>query len=365
MSRRVVVVQELLAQYRVPFFEDLRTALAAHSIELVLVHGQPSKEMAARNDGGRISWARHIRNLQLTLGPVRLVWQPAASSMGKADLVVVEQANRLVLNYVLLAVRGLPGAAKVAFWGHGANLQARSPNSKREWFKRIMATAPDWWFAYTEGCAKTVMSTGFPSTQLTVVQNAVKTHEYQSVSVAREPLRCVFIGGLSKTKRIDFLIEAGRHLSRVLPGFELLVVGDGPLRHLIQEEAQQSHWLTYAGPAFGREKAELLASAQLTLMPGLVGLAIVDTFAAGTPIVTTAIDFHSPEIEYLQTGTNGIILPKHCSAEGYAQAVASLLRDPDQLSRLRKGCRQSAQDITIERMVDNFTQGILAALKHV
>lgn len=227
-----------------------------------------------------------------------------------------------------------------------------------------MASKPDWWFAYTKGSAKAVTSTGFPSAQVTIVQNAVQTLDYKSMAIAREPLHCVFIGGLSLPKRIDFLLETGRYLAHTLPGFNLTIVGDGPLRHVVEEEADASPWLTYAGPRFGREKAEVLASSQLTLMPGLVGLAIVDAFAAGTPIVTTAVDFHSPEIEYLQTGINGVLLPQQCSAEGYARAVASLLRDPDALSRLRDGCRQSAQDITMERMVDNFAQGILDALKH-
>jgi L-malate glycosyltransferase len=38
------------------------------------------------------------------------------------------------------------------------------------------------------------------------------------------------------------------------------------------------------------------------LMPGLVGLAVLDAFADGIPRVTTVIEYHSPEIEYLVPG---------------------------------------------------------------
>jgi glycosyltransferase involved in cell wall biosynthesis len=86
----------------------------------------------------------------------------------------------------------------------------------------------------------------------------------------------------------------------------------------------------------------------------------LDAFATETPIVTTNYPFHSPEIEYLVHKENGII----CNNGGdeYAEAVVSVLEDKDLLNRLRQGCRRYASRYTNERMVNNFTEGVVNAL---
>ena len=43
-----------------------------------------------------------------------------------------------------------------------------------------------------------------------------------------------------------------------------------------------------------------LSRANLMLIPGLVGLAVVDSFAAQCPVVTTDFRGHSPEFEYIE-----------------------------------------------------------------
>ena len=58
--------------------------------------------------------------------------------------------------------------------------------------------------------------------------------------------------------------------------------------------------------------------------PGLVGLSIIDSFAAGIPIITTTSKIHSPEISYLQHNYNGLILEN--DFELYSKQVIMLLQ---------------------------------------
>lgn len=362
MNKRVVILQEFLPQYRVPFFEALRTELASQSIELILIHGQAPPRMAARNDSGHLDWATRIRNRRTAFIGVRLVWQPALLAAFNADAVIVEQANRLLINYVLLAGRLLGSRTKVAFWGHGSNRQTLKPDALRERLKRRLSTRPDWWFAYTQGTANRIASVGYPIQRITAVQNAIQVAEQRAFTATRERMHCVFVGGLSSTKRLDFLLDAAVHLGTKLQGFHLTVIGDGPLRGKVEDAATRLPWLSYAGPVFGDEKAALMGTAQLMLMPGLVGLAVVDSFAAGTPTITTAISFHSPEIEYIEHGENGLVLPAETTPLEYADAVETLLLDEAQLERLRIGCAASREIFTLEQMVNNFAGGIASFL---
>jgi glycosyltransferase involved in cell wall biosynthesis len=96
------------------------------------------------------------------------------------------------------------------------------------------------------------------------------------------------------------------------------------------------------------------------MMPGLVGLVVVDAFAAGLPLVTTRIDTHSPEIEYLEPGVNGLVTEP--DAGSLATACVELLQSPPLLERLRAGCSESSRVYTLEAMVERFARGVQDAL---
>jgi glycosyltransferase involved in cell wall biosynthesis len=349
---RVVIVQETLPHYRVPFFDRLRAALAEGGVELDVVVGQPSGDAARRRDQGVLAWATTVRNRRLG----RLVWQPAWRHIRGADLVILEQANRHLLGYLLfLAARF--GGTPVAQWGHGADLQ-RAGSAWRQTLKFMMTRRASWFFAYTEGSAARVRAAGLDPRIITVVQNAVE--HPAAIAVPKVAAQCVFVGGLHAAKRVDFLLEAADHMAARVPTFHLHIIGDGVERRLI-EQRPRGH-VTFHGMLSGPDRDVLLQSSQLTLMPGLVGLVALDAFAARAPLVTIASRSHSPEIEYVVDQTNGIVLPENSSALAYASAATDLLLDPARLERLRHGCDVAASVYTLDSMVERFAEGVLRSV---
>jgi glycosyltransferase involved in cell wall biosynthesis len=353
--RTVTFIQEWLPRYRLPFFNLLRDLLGTQRIELRLYYGQPVGAVAKRSDAAGLPWAHQVVNTHL--GP--LVWQPVCRQARRADLVIVEQANRLALNYLLLAARSASGP-RVAFFGHGANLQG-NPASLRERWKRMLVRTPDWWFAYTDGAAGRVVSAGYPANRITVVQNAVDTSGLAEVDIPKQTGRCIYVGSLYESKRLPFLLEAADSIAANVPHFELIVVGDGPLRPWLQSEAEIRPWLHQEGLNHGVQRDRLFASSELTLVPGSVGLVVVDSFAARAPLVTVHEALHGPEIEYLQEGVNGRVIELE-SVENYADAVTQLLVDRAFREKLADGCARSSKKYTVEAMATNFASGIIAAL---
>jgi glycosyltransferase involved in cell wall biosynthesis len=277
--------------------------------------------------------------------------------------VVVEQANRQLVNYRLLFRSAVRRRPRVVFWGHGGNLQTSGfAEALGERFKRVVSRRAHWWLAYTQGSADRVAALGFPRERVTVVQNAVDVAP-PADAPERVPGRCVYVGSLYSHKRIGFLLDAARRTAELRDDFRLVVIGDGEDRPLVEERAVREPWLDVRGPVFGDETARVLASAQLLLMPGLVGLAIVDSFATGCPLVTVELPFHSPEVEYLQDGVNGVQLPAGTTAAEYGEHVARLLGDPAALEQLREGCAVAAATYTVSAMVDRYAAGLLAALR--
>jgi glycosyltransferase involved in cell wall biosynthesis len=345
-------------------------------VDLKIVYGDPGKDDSLKGNSVDLESGIFRANRFFRLGHTELTWQPVLSELRGADLVIAEQASKLLVNYPLL-IRQLLGRQKFAFWGHGRNFQTDEPDGIRERLKRWMLPLPHWWFTYTEGTAKYIEEVGFPRERITVVYNTIDSQSLineratissNEIAQVRERLGiasdnvCIYIGSMYPEKRIEFLLEACRHIRRRIPDFTMLFLGAGSSDGLVMQFCSENAWAKFPGAAFGRDKVKYSAAARLMLMPGLVGLAIIDSFALQVPIITTAIPWHSPEIEYLENDRNGIIVGPMDDVERYAATVADLLTDYDRRSRLVENCRKSASAYTTQRMVSCFLEGIEQSL---
>lgn len=374
---RVAIVYRYVPHYRAPFYKYLRKRLHCSNVAMELYYGQPTGKDAVKDDAVEVAWGRRIRNWVMRLGSRELIWQACLRDLLAVDLVVVEQASRLLINYVLLTAQRF-GGPKVAFWGHGRNFQEEQASGLGEWLKRRISTYSHWWFAYNRESVQVVKELGYPSDRITDVKNSIDTRALLQARRRLDPgdLECLreqiglrgsavglFIGGMYHEKRLDFLVEASQRIRREVEEFELLLVGSGPDASLAQAAANEESWIHWVGPVFGEDRVPLFEISTVLLMPGLVGLAVLDSFALETPMVTTMVENHSPEFDYLQHGVNGWIVEAGDDPELYAEAAIRLLRDPERLNELRKGCRYAARDYSIEGMADRFATGILRALE--
>src|SRR5207342_3475654 len=161
--KTVLVVQRRMTHYRVPFFETLRTEMASRNMELVVAHGSPSPWEKSKQDEGELPWAHRLATSYL-LGD-SLCWQPFGELAKASDLIVLTHENKLVCN---LAAQYLSRKAKVALWGHGANLQGDA-SSWKERVKSRTARQADWWFGYTEMSRPLIGRGGYPSGRTTIL----------------------------------------------------------------------------------------------------------------------------------------------------------------------------------------------------
>lgn len=303
---------------------------------------------------------------------MQLIWQPCLKEVKHQDLVIVESANSLMLNYLLMMKRHF-SSLKLGFWGHGRNMQ----NSADSWtnkLKVLFLHNCDWWFAYTAGVKKNLVNQGYPEHQITAVQNAINTNvlqeQYAQISDAESAqLKAelgivgnqigIFCGGMYPEKRIDFLLDSCMIIKDKVPDFHMIFIGSGIDAQKVALASSRFEWIHYLGPKFGNDQIKYFKIASLFLMPGLVGLGVLDSFALETPMVTTNYEFHSPEIEYLEDGKNGVVVAN--AVEDYADAIVKLLLSKS-YERMLAHCKTSAEKYTVEKMVENYKTGILKAI---
>lgn len=370
----VLIIEAQIKLYRKPFYERLHAALREDGVQLEVLYSAPPPSEAQKQDNCHLPASYGIEAPGYWFANERLLLQLHWREVFGADLIIIEQANKFIANHLLLPI-SLLRLKKVAFWGLGQNLQAdRSAIS--EWYKVRTLNWVHGWFAYTEGTARYLRERGVPVRKIFAVQNSVDTRQLESCvknmsgpskAALRDALGIeaaapvgICVGMLHKVKSVPFLIEAGERIRRKISGFQLIVAGGGPDGEEIRHLADDRPWVHFVGPKFGEEKAQLLAIADVFLLPGRVGLAILDGFAAGLATVATRLSIHGPEMEYLEENVNGLLTDS--DPEAYAAAVCKVIFDRGLQWKLRNGAALSAEKYSIDSMVTRFRDGILDCL---
>ena len=282
---------------------------------------------------------------------------------------IVEQALRNLETYQLLA-RTVFKDLKIWVWGHGKTYtESRGPF--HEGLKSWMTQKASWFFAYTQDGADLVIDSGFSSQRVTALWNSNDTDQlrtdmenvdHEDLAEFREKwgltdgLTALFLGGVDRRKRVDFLVEAAIAVERRLPGFVLLFGGTGAQASYIAEHEARGAPVRALGKVNGLNKAVALRAASILMVPAWVGLVAADSLAAGVPIVTMHSVRHAPEFGYLEANRNALITEP--SDRDYVESVIALLSDPLRLKRLSQQARLDGANLSINGMAERFVEGI-------
>ena len=368
--KNVTFFHPFLPEYRVGFFSEAKARLNLSDVNLRLVHG-PCPE---RFIDGNLDWSDEVE--VWNVGPMQ--WHRGAYHFRRCDLAIFPQEIKYLSGHFVHLLSLFTPSLKFAYWGHGKNFQALDPDSVAERAKRFLSLRVDWWFAYNDLSARIVRNLGYPPERITSVGNAIDTASLIRRRESLEPrelervraelgLRsqnvAVYTGGLYANKRLGFLLEAAQLIRKEIADFELIVIGEGPERGLVKAAAAEHPWIHEVGAKNDHEKVPYWALSKMLLMPGGVGLVILDSFALGVPMVTTDTYLHGPEIDYLKDGENGLLVACGESPGAYADAVVELFRSPERLLRLGKAAGESARHHSVEAMARNFADGVMRALE--
>jgi len=105
--------------------------------------------------------------------------------------------------------------------------------------------------------------------------------------------RLVFVGRLDKSKHVDWLVGFFINSGLAKRGYQLDIVGDGPLLGELTAMQAKSPGIVLHGRARPEEVALLLQQAFLLLHPTDLesfGLTILEGMAAGVPVITHELD---------------------------------------------------------------------------
>jgi glycosyltransferase involved in cell wall biosynthesis len=248
--RRLAILTNILAPYRVPIFERL----ADHFEVTVLFSGEEGNRAqwrgiqdevhrirVKRAKGFTFAWNRRERGAVLDTRYLHVNPGLITELLRiRPDAILTDEMGFRTLTGLLYA--RLFAKPAWVWWGGTVHTECGIALGKRL-FRRWLVGRVHRWFSYGITSTDYLVSLGVPPQKVVELQNCIPEEAYlnaQSPSIQfeiRPVLLCV--GQLIPRKGVDLLLEAAARVQAEGLSFSLLVVGDGPEKPLLEQRAKE------------------------------------------------------------------------------------------------------------------------------
>jgi glycosyltransferase involved in cell wall biosynthesis len=373
MKKVLIAHQSTIPHYRIPFYNALEQ-LRPESWEFKVVF-DPSevKNKKFFKEGIDINEFHFpilkTETYSINISTKKISYQPFLPFASKSDLVIVENALNNI-SYPISHLYQLRGV-KIAYWGIGRDMNVIKPTLPKlisEKIKMTLVGKADGFFAYTCGVKDFLVKNGISPRNIFVLNNTIDIKSQRTFydrylpekDVIKERLGLrgykvlLFVGRLTKDKKVDFLLESFSILEKQDKDFRLIVIGSGDESYF----DDCSERVIYLGSITDLDKlGPIYVASDVFVFPSGVGLGPLQAFCYSLPLVTIRTPLAGPEVEYLNP-SNSIILPESTTPDKFAEKISSLFSDNSTLEQLKASTWPSINHLTIEQMARNFIQGI-------
>ncbi len=199
---------------------------------------------------------------------------------------------------------------------------------------------------------------GLSAYERRVVPIGVEKEHVAKVGAARNSLRLGFVGHLLEKQGVQLILEAMPAIARKFPTVELLVIGGGEYKSVLERFAERLRirkYVTFTGwISDQQEVARLLSTCVIGLAPYVPEGGNKTNFtywadptklktylSAGLPVVVTDVPYNARELEARQCAR---VIPYE--SRELSDAVVGLLGDPARLAVMRKRALSYAKSVT-------------------
>ncbi|WP_428937685.1 glycosyltransferase [Fontivita pretiosa] len=152
----------------------------------------------------------------------------------------------------------------------------------------------------------------------------------------------LFVGRLTEEKGIRTLLESWKSLY-ARAGVRLRIVGDGPMRQQVIQQAHEQEGIEYMGRRAPEEVYGMMGEARALIFPSIwyEGLprTIIESFAVGTPVVASRLGSMA---EVVDAGRTGMLFAPGNGKE-LTSAMEELVREEGRYWQMRQSARLEYQ----------------------
>jgi len=370
---RVWIFQPRIEHYRLPVFDRLEEL--GRGRYLVEVFGPLVDGEAA--GGGRRDYFRpsdYRRRRLFGLAVAQWAEMHRLIRAARPEVVIVNAHLRHLDCWTVPALCHRLGGVAVG-WGKIRSFSGL-PRPLLEFAKRQLFGRFDFLLAYGRTARRELLELGVPAERIHVAQNTVDTsrifvdgarfaargRELRAAHGLEGAMVLLCVARFDPEKRLDDLLAAWPALRALRPDLHLVLVGGGRLLEDVRSRAAEvdSARIVVTGRVPEGDDYAWIATADLTIQCGAVGLAINQSMAFAKP--TIIADEHGVDTEILVHGHTGWRYPRGDRAALVA-TIDAVLADDAAAARITAAARTLMRDeVTIEAMANSIDACITRAL---
>lgn len=304
---KVAFATNIIPHYRKSFYEKL---CSHSSYEWLIFRGKKDLNDGRPDYKGQIDIPQtFVENEETKVGPYTIRWQKGLMEKIKVfapDMIILLGIGGTVSTWVILLWSKMLGIRTIV-WACGWEPQSARSFSLRvkRLFLRIFFSLPDYCLVYSTKAMKYLVGLGVASNKIAVCYNGIEIdvllEREQEIMGNGLELRkqenlsdfkvFLYVGGMTKEKRVDLLLDAFSGVARHRSDVFLWLVGDGPALSSFKNHAEELglHNIKF----WGRIEDDVdcfFAAADFFVLPGVGGLALNQAMFWKTPCICTDAD---------------------------------------------------------------------------
>jgi len=361
MRIRVVLLQPFLSHYRKPIFHLLcrqEHPKPSYTFWSDIVGKDGIKTIDFQNSKiapqyGGLNWQK-ISNIWL--GKVFL-WQTAAIKLAlnqEVDCIIFSGTMYHLSTWISAVIARFKGK-RVLMWTHG--YLSEEKNAKG-WLRELFYRLANGLLVYGHQSRNFLLNRGFDAEKIYVVYNSLnyklqcrireKTTRGQLDNLKTQLFAVpdlpvlIYIGRLTSQKKLSILLKAVYILKKTGYDLNVLLVGNGPERLLLEQDAKRyriADNVVFYGSCYDEEEiGPLIMLSDICVAPGEIGLTCMHVMAYGVPAIThDQSDLQMPEWEAISPGVTGTLF-KYDDSQDLARVTRAWLQQDIPREQVSANC---------------------------
>lgn len=349
-NKYILLFQRIIPYYRIKIFEKLNKEL-----NIIVCSSKEKKNTTIKSEIKDLNFPHeNLSRIYFPFGKSAVIQNFLKPIFKyKPEIIISEYSPGYLTFWFLLIIKYFL-KIKLILWTHGIqNTEILKPfSSFKSKISLSVFNLVDGIIMYSNERANILGKRVNPN-KIFVARNTINTErllklraDYKKIGKSRlkkeikfnNKYNLIYIGRLLESKRIDLILSTFLMLKESID-IGLHFIGSGPEMRLIEPYLNIDASIYAYGEIISEETSgKYLYASDILINPGYVGLSIIHGMCFEKPIVTCNIEnngpFHSPEIEYLIDGYNGLLVSQ--KPEDISDAIYDLLTNNKKLEELSK-----------------------------
>ena len=375
MTRRLVILTEIIAPYRIPVFNALAARADVDPHIIFFAENDPSlRQWQVYKDEIRFSyevlpgWRRRLGKYNLLLN-----WG-VGSALRRASPDAIVCGGYSYFASWQAAMWARSHAVPLLLWSESTGRDIRHRLAPVEFMKKRFLRMCRGFVAAGETSREYLLALGAAGQSVHIAPDAVDVQFYSTLATkARQhadrlralhglPARYFLcVGRLVEEKGVFDLLSAYATLDDDLrTQIGLVFVGDGPVRADLQRRAKQigPGVVNFMGWLDRERVPEVYALAEALVFPthsDTWGMVVNEAMACELPIIASEVAGCIPDL--VEHGWNGLVV-QSSNPQALAQAMTTLFRNPELASRMRTHSRERIQAYLPEACAEGLAKAM-------